>query len=186
VLVIDEAHSLDLALFEEIRLLTNLETPKKKLLQIILMGQPELSEILNRPQLLPLKQRISLRYELNPLNEEETKGYIKTRLRIAGSVSPDIFSRKALHEIYMYSKGIPRTINIICDNALLTGYAAGQKTIEERTIREVVLGLNGRVSKSRSLWGILKRPVSQFFPRFSWRGMKKETDEQNLRSVGKS
>jgi general secretion pathway protein A len=188
VLVIDEAHSLDPALFEEIRLLTNLETPKKKLLQIILMGQPELSELLNRPECLPLKQRISLRYRLNPLNEEETKEYIRTRLRIAGLVNPDIFSRKALDEIYTYSKGIPRTINIICDNALLTGYATDQKTIGDKIIREVVLNLNGQVSESHwgNHWGILKRPILQFFSRFSWRGMKRETNEQDLRSIGKS
>ena len=165
VLVIDEAHSLDPALFEEIRLLTNLETPKKKLLQIILMGQPELSGLLNRPECLPLKQRVSLRYHLNPLNEGETKEYIKTRLRIAGLVNADIFSPKALDEIYMYSKGIPRSINIVCDNALLSGYSADQKTIGDRIIDEVISNLDGQVSRNHG--GILSRSILRFFSRFS-------------------
>ena len=165
VLVIDEAHCLDPALFEEIRLLTNLETPKKKLLQIILMGQPELSGLLNRPECLPLKQRVSLRYHLNPLSEGETKEYIKTRLRIAGLVNADIFSPKALDEIYMYSKGIPRSINIVCDNALLSGYSSDQKTIGDKIIDEVISNLDGKVSTNHG--GILSRSILRFFSRFS-------------------
>jgi len=165
VLVIDEAHCLDSALFEEIRLLTNLETPKKKLLQIILMGQPELSELLSRPQCLPLKQRVSLRYQLKPLSEEETKEYIKTRLRIAGLVNANIFSPKALDEIYAYSKGIPRSINIVCDNALLSGYSTDQKTIGEKIIDEVISNLDGHVSRNHQ--GIFSRSILRFFWGFS-------------------
>jgi general secretion pathway protein A len=175
VLVIDEAHSLEPALFEEIRLLTNLETPKKKLLQIILMGQPELNELLNRPQFRPLKQRISLRYRLNPLSQEETKEYIKKRLRIAGLVNSNIFSPKALDEIYMYSKGIPRSINILCDNALLKGFSSDQKTIGDGIIGEVINDLNGHDSRDHR--GIFKHPILRFFSRFSWRVMKRETHE---------
>jgi len=178
VLIIDEAQKLDPELLEEVRLLTNLETATRKLLQIILIGQPELSELLNRPQCLPLKQRISLRYHLNPLNKEETKEYVKRRLRIAGLVNPNIFSHQAIDEIYLYSKGIPRSINIVCDNALLRGYAADQKTIGDQIVREVISNLDGKVSKSR--FGILNRPVLEFVSRFSRRGMKRERNEQNL------
>jgi general secretion pathway protein A len=170
VLVIDEAHCLEPALFEEIRLLTNLETSRKKLLQIILMGQPELNELLNRPQSLALKQRISLRYELNPLDEEDTKGYVKKRMKIAGLVNPNIFTSKALEKIFVHSKGIPRTVNIVCDNALLKGYAASQKTIGDRMIREVVNSLNGQVSRNHQ--GILSRSILRFFSRFSRKARK--------------
>jgi general secretion pathway protein A len=114
---------------------------------------------------LPLKQRVSLRYHLNPLNEGETKEYIKTRLRIAGLVNADIFSPKALDEIYMYSKGIPRSINIVCDNALLSGYSADQKTIGDRIIDEVISNLDGQVSRNHR--GILSRSILRFFSRFS-------------------
>jgi general secretion pathway protein A len=143
VLIIDEAQSLDPKLLEEVRLLTNLETPKSKLLQVILMGQPELDDILNRPQFRQLKQRVSLRYYMQPLNEEEMKQYIKKRLRIAGAMDPNIFTPKALKEIYRYSKGIPRVINIVCDNALLTGYASDQKIIGGGIIHEVISNLDG-------------------------------------------
>jgi general secretion pathway protein A len=149
VLIIDEAQKLDKKLLEEVRLLTNLETPKCKLLQVILMGQPELDDILNQPQFRQLKQRVSLRYHIYPLNKEETNAYIKKRLRIAGAIDPNIFTPKALREIYKYSKGIPRLINIICDNALLTGYANDQKVIEDRTIREVISYLDGVGSKKK-------------------------------------
>ena len=143
VLIIDEAHTLDPKLLEEVRLLTNLETPKSKLLQVVLMGQPELNEILNCPQFRQLKQRISLRYHMQPLNKEETREYIKKRMRMAGTVDPDIFTPKAVKVIYEYSKGIPRLINIVCDNALLAGYAADQKVIGKSIVREVINHLEG-------------------------------------------
>lgn len=143
VLIIDEAQNLDSKLLEEVRLLTNLETPTSKLLQVILMGQPELDDILNHPQFRQLKQRVILRYHLQPLNKEETKEYIKKRLKIAGAVDPYLFSPKALNKIYKYSKGIPRLINVVCDNALLTGYAYDQKVIDESVIREVIKDLEG-------------------------------------------
>ena len=143
VLIIDEAHTLDPKLLEEVRLLTNLETPKSKLLQVVLMGQPELNEILNRPQFRQLKQRISLRYHMQPLNKEETREYIKKRMRMAGTVDPDIFTPKAVKVIYEYSKGIPRLINIVCDNALLAGYAADQKVIGKSIVCEVINRLDG-------------------------------------------
>lgn len=143
VLIIDEAQNLDPTLLEEIRLLTNLETSRGKLLQVILMGQPELDSLLNHSQCRQLKQRVSLRYQIQPLEKEETEEYIKKRLKIAGAVNPYFFSPKAVKEIYKYSKGIPRLINIVCDNALLTGYANDQKVIEKSVIREVIRDLEG-------------------------------------------
>lgn len=143
VLIIDEAQNLDPELLEEVRLLTNLETPKSKILQVILMGQPELNNILNRPQFRQLKQRVSLRYHIQPFSKEETKEYIKKRLKRAGAVDPDIFTPKAVDKIYRYSNGIPRLINIVCDNALLTGYATDQKVIGDRIIRDVANNLEG-------------------------------------------
>jgi general secretion pathway protein A len=161
VLIIDEAQALDPKLLEEVRLLTNLETSKCKLLQVILMGQPELNEILSLPQFRQLKQRVSLRYHLQTLNKEETRNYIKKRLRIAGAVDQNFFTPKALNEICRYSKGIPRLINIVCDNALLTGYATDQKVIGDRIIHEVIHNLEGiglpknrRRIKNLLLWGI--------------------------------
>jgi general secretion pathway protein A len=143
VLIIDEAHKLDPKLLEEVRLLTNLETSKSKLLQVILMGQPELNEILEDPQFRQLKQRVSLRYHLQPLNKEDTKKYIKKRLRIAGTFDLNLFTQKALNKIYKYSKGTPRLINILCDNALLMGYATDQKVIGSKIIQEVIKNLDG-------------------------------------------
>jgi general secretion pathway protein A len=143
VLIIDEAHTLDPTLLEEVRLLTNLETPKSKLMQVILMGQPELNDTLNRPQFRQLKQRVSLRYHMQPLNKEEARQYIKRRMRMAEAVDPNIFTPKAFKEIYKYSKGIPRLINIVCDNALLAGYAADQKVIGRSIVCEVINRLDG-------------------------------------------
>lgn len=151
VLIIDEAQNLDPNLLEEVRLLTNLETPKSKLLQVILMGQPELDEILSQPQFRQLKQRVSLRYHMHALDKGETKEYIKKRLWIAGNRSNSIFTSKALREIYEYSKGIPRLINIVCDNALLIGYASEHKVIGDGVIREVTQQLDGheKIQKGR-------------------------------------
>jgi general secretion pathway protein A len=157
VLIIDEAHTLDPNLLEEVRLLTNLETPKSKLLQVILMGQPELDDILNRPEFRQLKQRVSLRYHMQPLNKEETKEYIQKRLRIAGTFDTSIFTSKAHRQIYQYSKGIPRLINILCDNALLIGYANEQKVIGESAIQEVICNLDGLdIPKKRRRFAYLK------------------------------
>lgn len=140
VLIVDEAHGLNPDLLEEIRLLSNLETSKSKLLQIVLVGQPELDRTLSRPEFRQLKQRINLRYYLPPLSEKETKEYIEKRLRIAGAKGT-IFTEKAIKEIYIKSKGSPRLINILCDNALLNGYALDQKLVDEKSVREVAKDL---------------------------------------------
>jgi general secretion pathway protein A len=136
VLIVDEAHGLNSELLEEIRLLSNLETSKSKLLQIVLVGQPELDHILSQTGFRQLRQRINLRFHLPPLTEKETKEYIEKRLRIAGAKEP-IFTEKAIKEIYQKSGGIPRLINILGDNALLNGYALDQKLVDEKSVREV-------------------------------------------------
>jgi type II secretory pathway predicted ATPase ExeA len=137
VLIVDEAQNLSPEILEEIRLLTNLETATEKLLQIVLVGQPELSLKLNSPELRQLKQRISLRCTLDPLTLSETKEYIKTRLEIAGLPDQQIFADTCIAQIYRSSGGIPRLINTICDNALLTGYACDLETISVDIILEV-------------------------------------------------
>jgi general secretion pathway protein A len=144
ILIIDEAQSLPTPLLEEVRLLTNLETPKSKLLQVMLIGQPELNKVLNSHEFRQLKQRVGLRYHMQSLSEEDTQKYVEKRLTTAGALDTHLFSSKALREIYNYSKGIPRLINIVCDNALLAGYATGQKIIGDRTIREVIRQLEGK------------------------------------------
>jgi general secretion pathway protein A len=143
VLIVDEAHGLNPELLEEIRLLSNLETSKSKLLQIVLVGQPELDKTLSQPDFRQLRQRINLRYHLMPLSEKETREYIEKRLRIAGSPNP-IFTDQAIHEIYRKSGGIPRLINILCDNALLNGYALDQKQVDKKSVREVSADLKLR------------------------------------------
>lgn len=150
VLIVDEAHGLNPELLEEIRLLSNLETSKSKLLQIVLVGQPELDRTLSREEFRQLRQRINLRYHLPPLSEKETKEYIEKRLRIAGARDP-LFTDKAIKEIYMKSGGIPRLINILCDNALLNGYALDKKVVDERSVKEVAKDL--KLGKNyRRIW----------------------------------
>lgn len=138
VLIIDEAHGLSTAVLEEIRLLSNFESDSAKQLQIVLTGQPELRDVLNNPDLRQLKQRVALRCEIKPLpNIEETERYVKARLLVAGAARTDIFSPGAIDYIFRCAAGIPRQINNLCDNAMLTGYAAGQHTISRAVIEEV-------------------------------------------------
>lgn len=141
VLVVDEAHHLSAEVLEEIRLLTNLETAQEKLLQILLIGQPELEEKLNLPELRQLKQRIALRARLEALDWEETCGYVQRRLKMAGASSQGdpIFPQETVGEIYRYSRGIPRLINTICENALITAYA--------RQLHSVPIDIIGEVAK---------------------------------------
>jgi general secretion pathway protein A len=122
VLLIDEAQNLSMEVLEQVRLLTNLETSKTKLLQIILVGQPELKQMLRRQDLRQLNQRITARYHLRPLSRAETRDYIRHRLRVCGG-DPDLFKERAIRKIYRLSGGIPRVINILCDRALLGAYA---------------------------------------------------------------
>jgi general secretion pathway protein A len=142
VLIVDEAQGLSRELLEEIRLLLNFETYTEKQLQIVLVGQPELRQLLGQPELRQLKQRISLRCEIKPLRADEVAGYIRTRLKVAGAARLDLFTADAVAMIYRTSEGIPRLVNNICDNALLTGYAANAKTITAGIIAEVAESLD--------------------------------------------
>ena len=149
VLLIDEAQHLDFDVLEQIRLLTNLETNSEKLLQIILIGQPELAELLARPELRQLNQRITARYNLEPLNVEETAAYIRHRLQVAG-MSPDreIFPARVVRGIYRTTRGIPRLINVLCDRMLLGAYGRNKGRVDMAMLRQAeseVLG-EARVS----------------------------------------
>jgi|GEM_PF-477669 len=138
VLVVDEAHLLPNHLLEEIRLLSNFETNREKLLQVILCGQPELQEILGQPELRQLKQRVSLRCSIKPLTSHETGEYIRWRLRIAGCTNENLFERDAIKTVHRFTGGIPRIINNICDNALLTGFSEGSSCITSAIVNDVV------------------------------------------------
>ncbi len=137
-LVVDEAQALKSDLLEEIRLLTNLETSQQKLLQIVLMGQPELEGVLDSPHLRQLKQRISLRCQLLPLDEQQTHAYVLSRLERAGAApNPPVFSPEALAAVYEYSHGIPRIVNTLCENSMVNGFAREQRTIGADVVTEV-------------------------------------------------
>jgi type II secretory pathway predicted ATPase ExeA len=140
VLIVDEAHHLSEEVLEEVRLLTNLETTEEKLLQILLIGQPELDEKLDSVSLRQLKQRIALRSRLSPLQLEETEGYIRRRLQIAGCPDADaLFPFDTVFEIHRHSRGIPRLINTLCENALVQGYARQSAKIAAEMIQEIAL-----------------------------------------------
>jgi general secretion pathway protein A len=142
VLIVDEAQSLPLELLEEIRLLANIETHDQKLLPVILAGQPELADRLNKPSLRQLKQRIALRCELRPLTPAETCAYVAGRVRAAGGVGAQCFSREAVMLIHARAGGIPRIVSVIADNALLTGFAAQQQPVSSRIVTEVCRDLD--------------------------------------------
>jgi general secretion pathway protein A len=133
VLIVDEAQNLSIDSLEQVRLLTNLETPTQKLLQIILLGQPELREMLDRPELRQLAQRITARYHLTPLDSAETETYVRHRMAVAGCARIP-FSRLGLKALYQRSGGVPRLVNIIADRALMAGYAHEQDTLGERLV----------------------------------------------------
>ena len=143
VLVVDEAQTLAPELLEQVRLLTNLETETQKLLQIILIGQPELRELLARNDLRQLAQRVTGRYHLDPLSRDETSSYIKHRLRIAGATN-DIFTPSALHELYRVSGGVPRLLNIIADRALLGGFSSDRHLVGPDLVRRAAAEVYGR------------------------------------------
>lgn len=142
VLVIDEAQNLDPAVLEQIRLISNLETEDDKLIQIVLAGQPELEVLLAKPELRQLNQRIAVRYRLTPISMEETGAYVQHRLKVAGESGGVSFSDCALKEIYLYTGGVPRLINILCDRTLLTAYGDEHRNVDagvvKRAIREIL------------------------------------------------
>ncbi len=136
-LIVDEAQSLPAELLEEIRLLANVETDTEKLLPVVLAGQPELADRLNEPGLRQLKQRVALRCSLAPLDLAETASYIATRISIAGGTAAHVFTREAVRAIYDRSRGIPRLINVLCENALVTAFAMGRKPVGDDIVAEV-------------------------------------------------
>lgn len=141
VLIIDEAQNLTPSVLEEVRMLSNLETETEKLIQIILLGQPELKKKLALPRLEQLCQRITVFYHLSPLTEEEAIHYVRYRLQLASQSKRKYFSDQALKMIYQYSKGTPRLINQICDSALLNGFIYEKEVIDLDLIREVIMEL---------------------------------------------
>ncbi|MDX1632084.1 MAG: AAA family ATPase [Thermoanaerobaculia bacterium] len=143
VLLIDEAQDMDRELLEEVRLLSNLETDDRKLLQIVLIGQPELRDLLADDALRQLRQRILVRYHLDPLSADETESYIRYRLGVAGANSRPTFGSGALRAIHRYSGGIPRLINAVCDKTLLCGYVVGVDHLTRSHVRRAVRELEG-------------------------------------------
>src|SRR3984957_19192084 len=143
IVIVDEAQNLSAEVLEQVRLLTNLETPTQKLLQIILIGQPELRELLDRTDLRQLAQRITGRYHLEPLSREETRGYVRHRLRVAGAAD-EIFTESALLEIHRLAAGVPRVINVTCDRSLLGAYTEETRKVTSSLVRRAAGEVYGR------------------------------------------
>jgi general secretion pathway protein A len=150
VLIIDEAQNLSAEVLEQMRLLTNLETNERKLLQILLVGQPELSEILARPDLRQLAQRVVARYHLKPLNKIEVRAYVKFRLEMAGVTRP-VFSDAVLNKLYRLSGGVPRLINLLCDRALLGTFVQGKDRVDKSTLKQAAREMNNPNSAPQSM-----------------------------------
>jgi general secretion pathway protein A len=142
-LIIDEAQDLTPQIMEQVRLLSNLETDQSKLIQIVLCGQPELQKRLSRPDLRQLRQRITVRYNIPPLTQEDTMLYIQHRLHVAGPACGASFDAGAVREVHRYSRGIPRLINAVCDNALLAGFVQRTHNIDARCVRRAIDQLEG-------------------------------------------
>ncbi len=138
VVIFDEAQNIDTSVLEEIRMLSNMETEKKTLVQMIFVGQPELRETFLLPKFTQLKQRISVAYHITPLDRENTAAYINHRLHVAGADGRLIFTQCACDEIYVYSGGVPRLINVACDATLLAGYVEEKKVLDENIVKEVI------------------------------------------------
>ncbi|MFH1081090.1 MAG: AAA family ATPase [Pseudomonadota bacterium] len=138
VLLIDEAQNLSCDVLEQLRMLSNLETEREKLIQIVLIGQPELQDLLMSPALRQLNERITVRYDLRPFDRKSVPSYIRHRLAVAGAAEIVTFSVPACRLIYRYSKGIPRRINAICDRAMLVAYARGKQTVNWKTARDAI------------------------------------------------
>ena len=172
VLIVDEAHHLSADILEEIRLLTNLETTQEKLLQVLLVGQPELDDKLDSPALWQLKQRVAHRSQLASLDLNETRGYIERRLQLAGANSNGflVFLPDTIAAIYRQSRGIPRLINTICENALITAYARQKRNVTPEIIEEVVADLRLSVN-------VVKPPGEEH---------SRELDEADVRRAAKT
>src|SRR5439155_4800572 len=146
VLIIDEAQNLTNELLEQVRLLSNLETDDRKLLQIVLMGQPELRDRLNNPALCQLRQRITVRYHLSPLKRAEVGQYVQHRLAVSGAKGSPHFTLAALWRVYCYSQGIPRLVNAVCDKCLLAGFVQQRGRIDYSLVGSAIRELEGTIS----------------------------------------
>ncbi len=157
VIIFDEAQNIEMSVLEEIRMLSNLETEKQTLVQMIFVGQPELRETFLLPKFKQLKQRISVAYHIYPLSKDDTGAYINHRLKIAGANNGSIFTQCACDEVYSYSNGVPRLINTACDATLLAGYVEERKILDEKFVKEVIgeliedMGGNTKQDESISL-----------------------------------
>jgi general secretion pathway protein A len=160
-LVVDEAQALSDELLEEIRLLANIETSEQKLLPLVLAGQPELATRLNTTQLRQLKQRVSLRCEIKPLDLSESAAYVASRIRAAGGEPFKLFSREAITAIHHAARGIPRTISVICDNTLLSGFALSQQPVTRDLVLEVCRDFDLGYGEGRPAMLANAPPVSQ-------------------------
>ncbi len=156
VLIIDEAQNMPVKTLESLRMLSNFETTQDKLLQMVLAGQPELEEVLKTPSLAPLAQRRAIRAVIAPLGKEESVNYVKYRLKKAGAIQDNLFRRKALLRLVKHARGIPRTINILCDNALATGYGHDKMRIDLAVVREVIDDMGGsRRKRTLGKFGVI-------------------------------
>jgi len=151
VLIIDEAQTLSPELLEQVRLLTNLETAKQKLLQIILIGQPELRDLLDRPDMRQVAQRVTGRYHLEPLDADDTASYVAHRMRVAGSLR-EVFSKSALRALHRRARGIPRLINVIADRSLLAAYTQDRHTVDSRLVALAAAEVFGRRRTGHAWW----------------------------------
>lgn len=150
VLVVDEAQNLDPSVLEQLRLLSNLETETEKLIQMVLVGQPELDELFNRNDLRQLRQRLAVRYQLKPMDAEDTSRYVQHRVRIAGWQNGALFSDKALQRIYRITGGTPRLINILCDRAMLVAYGRDSRAVTHQDVANAQAELGSSKLRSRS------------------------------------
>jgi general secretion pathway protein A len=159
VLVIDEAQNMPTETLENLRVLSNLESTTDKLLQIVLVGQPEFAEKLELRELRQLKQRIAVRSTLSPLTDAQSRSYIEHRLNKAGATSLSVFTRAALRKIISRAKGVPRMLNILCDNALVTGLGYQKKPVTAGVVREIIGDLEGRVRVVHRRWAWVSAAV---------------------------
>lgn len=150
VVIIEESQNLSTELLEQVRLLTNLETNRQKLLQIVMVGQPELRDVLARPEMKQIAQRITARYHLGPLSRDEVAAYVSHRLAVAGGRS-ELFTPSAINKLYSLSGGIPRIINLLCDRSLLGAYAQGRRTVKRSTVARAFREISGEARQPRSV-----------------------------------
>ena len=151
VLVVDEAQNLAPAVLEQVRMISNLETERDKLIQIILAGQPELNDVLNRHDLRQLSQRITVRCHLTPMSRRDTAEYIRHRLKVSGCRIPELFSPRAVKRIYRFSRGVPRLVNIVCEQALVMAWTQENSSVTPAIAARVIEGAGHR-SGRRSIW----------------------------------